>query len=201
LQGTAFRHEHLDGVGSDNDVGDARLGFWTGVVAKPLRVSLGITLGLPTGNGRDFTAQYGPGSARVLPSGTGDFTVEYRVALGYALRRFAYVRGEVGYLMRTSGYDDAFVYLLEVGAQLPWRFVDRFWLRARLDGVESFAKDAQSSLTPTGLGNGVTRTGLGGELSYRIVYGLAAVIGVEGPLRGRSVLDAARVKTGLSYAW
>jgi hypothetical protein len=210
LEGTLYRRNRLVNQGYTEGVGDFRVGLWTGLVTSPVRLSFGLTLGIPTGDaeprapGGDEVAQQ---TARLLPTGDGEWDVEGRLALGYAfggVRRWPprhYVVAEAGYWLRTNRFADAFVYRLELGTQLPWRVVDRFWLALHLVGVESFASQRQASLAFSGLGNGVTYTAYGAELSAAIWRGLGALLGVDSAFRARSLAAGAQLKVGVSYQW
>jgi hypothetical protein len=211
VDGTLFRYNGIADSGHTYGLGDFRVGLWTGLVTKPVRLSFGVTVGLPTGDplpaapsGSDADAQL---VARSLPTGDGEWDIEGRLALGYAFggkRRWPvthYLVAEVGYWLRTAGFADSFVYKLELGTKFPYTFIERFWFSLRLSGVESFASNADAAMNATGLGNGVTYVATGVEISARIWRGLGASVGLDGALRGRSVAAALQVKAGLSYQW
>lgn len=211
VDGTLFRYNRITDAGATLGVGDWRLGLWTGLVTKPVRLSFGVTVGIPTGDptphapaGADADAQE---IARSLPTGDGEWDVEGRFALGYSFggkRRWPlvhYLVVEAGYWLRTAGFSDDFVYKVELGTGLPWRIVDRFQLILRLAGIESFASNQKAAQNATGLGDGVTYTSPGIELYGRIVRRLGASVAVEGALRARSLPAAAQVRATISYTW
>ena len=211
VDGTLFRYNRIADAGATYGAGDWRVGLWTGLVTKPLRLSFGVTVGLPTGDARpnagagaDADAQE---IARSLPTGDGEWDVEGRLALGYSFggkRRWPlthYLVVEAGYWLRTAGFSDDFVYKVELGTGFPWHGFDRFLLILRLAGLESFASNDKAARNATGLGDGVTYTSPGLEVYGRIVRGLGASVAVEGALRARSVPAAAQVRVTLSYTW
>jgi hypothetical protein len=211
VEGTLYRRGEIRDQGYTEGFGDARLGLWSGLVEKPVRFSVALLVGIPTG---DSAPSAGPSAdadaqqiARSLPTGDGEWDVEWRASLGYSFggaRRWPlihYLVAEAGYWLRTNGYADAFTYKLELGVQFPWKFVERFWLMGRLTGVESFATQKQASMGATGLGNGVTYTAYGVELYGRIYRGLGASLGIDSAFRARSLPAAAQLKVGVSYQW
>jgi hypothetical protein len=209
VDGVPYRYNELVGQGYTQGVGDWRIGAWTGIVTHPLRLALAMTLGIPFG---DPHPSAGPSAsvaqqqlASSLPTGDGEYNVEWRISAGYAFGRYPrypvshYVVAEAGYWLRTGGIADSFVYHVEIGTQLPYKYVDRVTVILRLNGVESFASNAQAAATQTGLGNGVTYVAPGVELYGRIWRGLGASIAWDDALRARSLPAAGQLKVSLSY--
>jgi hypothetical protein len=209
VDGVPYRHNELVGQGYTQGVGDWRIGAWSGILTRPFRLAVAATVGIPFG---DAHPSAGPSAtvaqqqlAASLPTGDGEFNVEWRVSSGYAFGRYPryplshYVVAEIGYWLRTGGIVDSFVYHFEIGTQLPYQYVDRLILILRLNGVESFASAAQASLTQTGLGNGVTYVAPGVELYGRVWRGLGASIAWDDAVRARSVPAAGQLKVSLSY--
>lgn len=216
-----FRYNTLRDQGATYGLGDMRLGFFSGLLTQPLRLTAAFLLGIPSGDPAPITAADDEAQliARSLPTGDGEVDFEPRLSLGYSFggKRYwplqHYIVAEAGYWLRTAGrsrdpggrlvrsdFADAFTYRAELGSKLPFVFVERFWLILRLTGVESFASDLAASFTcATGLGNGVTYTAYGFEIAGRIVRGLGANLGVDGALRARCVAAAPNLKVGLSY--
>jgi hypothetical protein len=182
-------------------MGDWRLGAWTGVVERPVRLSLGATATMPIGSPTPRDVQ--PGG---LPLGSGEFSLDLRAAFGWSwpggrrwpLRHYFVV--EAGYWRRQI-FADSFVYRAEVGVQLPWRVVDRVWLIGRLFGVESFASDARATADPTGLNDGFTVVAPGFEGVVRLWRGLAVGAGFETALRARAVAAGKQVHATVSWQW
>lgn len=210
-----FRRNALSGGASVQGIGDARVGLWTGLLTAPFRLTFGVNLGLPLGDADLQVSADGDvdgAAAASLPTGDGEFDVEPSLLFGYAfggqswpLRHF--VVAGAGYWLRDGAviggvrrsFSDAFTYRLEVGSQLPGEILGRFWLIVRVSGVESFASDAETAASPTGLGNGVTYTSYGVELSGRIYGGLGASVGFASAFRARGIVAAAPLRFGLSY--
>lgn len=187
--------EHTTGMG------DWRFGVWSGLVTRPVRLSVGATLTAPLGSPTPRDAQ--PGR---LALGSGELALDLRAALGWSWpggRRWPlrhYVVVEAGYWRRQL-FADAFVYRVELGVQLPWRVVDRVWLVGRLIGVESFASTARATADPTGLNDGFTVVAPGVEGVVRLWRGLAVGAGFETALRARAVAAGKQVHATLSWQW
>lgn len=222
FEGQLFRYNLLVDQGATYGLGDLRLGFWTGLVEKPLRLSAAMLLGIPSG---DPSPSAGPGAdaegtliARTLPTGDGEADVELRLSLGYSFGRARrwpldhYLVAEAGYWFRTRGrsrdlqgnlvfsdFSDAFTYRAELGTKLPFRFLDRFWFIFRMAGLESFASSIEASRTcATGLGNGVTFNAYGFEVAARVWKGLGLSLGLDSAFRARCVAAGVNLKTGVS---
>ncbi len=211
-----FRRNSLEDQGATFGLGDIRLGFWSGVIEAPFRLTLGVDFGIPTGdnspdsdNPDDFQAQ---SISRSLPTGDGEFDVEPAVLLGHSfgggswpLRHF--VVAKFGYWIRTSAtiddvkqsFSDAFNYRFELGTKIPAKVFDRSWLITRFYGTESFASNEEASQGTTGIGNGVTHTSFGVEVTGRIVGGLSAAFGIDGAFRARSIISGVPLRFTLSY--
>jgi hypothetical protein len=124
FEGQLFRYNRLVGQGATYGMGDMRLGFWSGLVTKPLRVTGAILLGIPSGDPApkagsataDLSASdpqqslyraYLQDVARTLPTGDGEVDVELRVSLGTSfgkVRRWPlehFLIAEAGYQFRT----------------------------------------------------------------------------------------------------
>jgi hypothetical protein len=207
LDAQVYRRNVLQDQGLTEGLSDVRVGFWTGLLTSPVRLSLGLLFGLPTGDsgpkarpGADSDAQI---TARSLPTGDGEFDVEARLAFGYSfgIRRWLahYIVAEAGYWTRTRGFADALTYNFELGIKVPRTFFDRFWIIARFFGVESFASQEEASMTATGLGNGVTYNAFGVQLFGRIWKALGASIGVDSAFRARSIAAGRNLRFTLSF--
>jgi hypothetical protein len=216
-----LRYNTLINQGATYGLGDMRLGFWSGLVTAPVRLSAAFLVGIPSGDPSPFGGGDDEAAliARSLPTGDGEVDFEPRLSLGYSfggVRRWPllhYAVIEAGYWIRTSGrsrdplgrffttdFADAFTYRGELGTKLPFPFVERFWIILRMMGVESFATQLAASFTcATGLGNGVTYNAYGVEIAGRIVRGLGANLGVDGAFRARCVAAAPNLKVGLTY--
>jgi hypothetical protein len=211
VDGVPYRRNELVGQGRTDGVGDWRVGAWSGIVTRPFRLALATTVGIPFGDAHPSAGANAAVAdqqvASSLPTGDGTWNIEWRVSAGYSFGprgRYPlqhYVVAEAGYWLRTGGISDSFVYRLELGTSVPYRFVDRFLLILRLGGIESFASNATATLATTGLGNGVTYTSIGAELYGRIWRGLGAAIGYDDAVRARSVPAAGQLKVSLSWVY
>jgi len=218
-----LRYGRLLGQGDTYGVGDLRMGFWTGLVTNPVRLTAAFIAGVPIG---DPSPTAGPGAAaeaeliaRSLPTGDGEADFELKLSFGYSFGKKPrwplehYLVAEAGYWFRTQGHSrdlsgnvvfsqfaDVFTYKAELGTKFPWRFIERFWFIVRLAGIESFADGVSAQNTcATGLGNGVTYTAYGVELAGRIYKGLGANIGIDSAVRARCVASGANFKIGLTF--
>jgi hypothetical protein len=210
VEGTLYRKNRLVGQGATDGFGDVRLGAWSGLVTQPVRLALGITVGIPTGDPRPSAPSADPEAqliARSLPTGDGEVDVEGRLALGSSFGRTPkwpvehYLVVEAGYWLRTAGFSDAFVWRVELGTRFPWRFIDRFWWIWRFSGVESFASTTEAAQNATGLGNGVTFIAPGIEVYGRIWRGLGASVALDSALRARSVAAGVNLRFAVSWQW
>ncbi len=91
LDGELYRHNELEDQGATQGIGDLRVGAWSGVVVAPIRVTVGATVKLPTGDpspdAEGVDAVDRPGArliARSLPTGEGAVVVEPALRLGTA---------------------------------------------------------------------------------------------------------------------
>jgi hypothetical protein len=182
-------------------MGDWRFGAWSGVVDKPVRLSLGAIVTVPLGSPAPRDLQAGR-----LPLGSGELALDVRASFGWSwpggrrwpLRHYFIV--EAGYWRRQL-FTDSFVYRAEIGVQLPWRVVERLWLIGRVLGVESFASDAQATADPTGLDEGFTVVAPGVEGVVRLWRGLAVGAGFETALRARAVAAGKQLHATVSWVW
>lgn len=210
FDGQLYRRNTLEGQGFTDGLSDTRIGAWTGLLVAPVRLSFGLLVGLPTGDsapkagaGADADAQH---LAATLPTGDGEADVELRLSMGHSFGGGKkgwplahYLQVDAGYWLRTSGFADAFTWALEVGTKFPWTFVERFWVIAKVFGVESFTGSDGAAATFTGLGNGLTFTAFGVQLYGRIYKGLGAAVQVDGAFRARGVAAGANLRFSLVY--
>jgi hypothetical protein len=211
FDGVLYRRNTLEGQGFTDGLSDIRIGAWTGLITKPVRLSFGLIVGLPTGDslpkapsGSSAAAQE---VASVLPTGDGEADVEARFSFGHSfgatkkgfwpLRHF--VQLDAGYWLRTKGYADGVTWAAELGTQFPYPVIGRLWFIFKLFGVESFASNAEAAANFTGLGNGVTFTAFGLQVFGRIWRGLGAFAQVDGAFRARGVAAGANLRFGLSW--
>ena len=207
-EGVALRSASLDQLGSTLGVGDWRFGLWTKLPVPRVKLAIAAIVGAPIGDAHPSAGKGASADAaavaRSLPTGDGEADVELKLSFGHSFggaRRWPlrhYLVVEAGYWLRTKLHD-AFTWRAELGTNLPWRFVDRFWVSLRLTGVESFATNAQAGQSATGLGDGVTFVSPGFGIYGRIHKGLGASVGLDSAFRARSVLAGAQLFVNLSY--
>jgi hypothetical protein len=200
VESTLVRDNAQGGVHTTG-LGDWRIGAWSGVVTRPVRLALGATLSVPVGSPttRDVEAPH-------LELGAGELALDARASFGWSwpggrrwpLRHYFIV--EAGYWLRQY-FADAFVYRVEIGLQLPWRVVERVWLVGRVFGVESFASRARATADPTGLNDGFTVVAPGFEGVMRLWRGLAVSAGFETAVRARAVAAGKQVHATVSWQW
>ncbi len=112
------------GVAIQNDgLGDIDIGVKYQWQAEPFVLSTQLLAKLPYLYDEDDT----------LPLGNGQEDIEAKVLVGKSLGSLGYVGFELGYRFRTDEPSDEIRYLIEYGVSLS----DNFYLRAKLDGIES----------------------------------------------------------------
>jgi hypothetical protein len=199
LSSEVLRHNRLQNRGSTFGLGDTRLGFWTGVVTEPVRISLGFVTGLPTGDPRPDAGAGADRDALLiaasLPTGDGEWDFSPRVALGWSFSGGNYLLAETGYALRTQNFADAIDYRLEVGV----RFFERFLLIGKFYGTESFASTATVQDGFSGLGNGVTHTSFGAAIHARLINRFGVSIGADTAVRARGIVAATPLRFGVSW--
>jgi hypothetical protein len=215
LEGEIFRRNEMQDLAATQGFGDIRVGLWSGLLVAPFRLSAGVKLGLPTGDpapeageGADDDAQT---AAAVLPTGDGEYDFEPGLRLGYGFggkgRAWPlehYVTAGLGYWVRTGGISDAVTYSAELGTKVPVFILDRFWWVVRMTGIESFASAddiASGSGNLGGLGNGVTYTSVGAEVSVAIWGGLSASLAYETAFRARRIISGAPLRFALAWEY
>jgi len=90
---------------------------------------------------------------------------------------------------------------MELGINLPWKIIERVWFLVRVLGTESLTDNANVLPTPTGIGNGVAFTTIGGEVSIKLALGAGIAVELDAPVRGRAIAAAPQVKLSLFQLW
>ena len=216
LEGQPYRRTAFDGKSLSEGSGDWRVGFWSGLVTRPFRLTAALIAGVPIG---DAAPQPKAGTAAIkeaptLPLGDGENDLEFRLSAGHSFgqaRRWPlshYLVAEFGYWLRSRGFAQAINYRLELGTKLPWRFIDRLWIILRFVGSESFIPSDRLQLepitvlpNPTGIGNGVTYMVVGGEFFFRLYRGLGVSVAVDIALRARLLPAGAAPRLALTYEY
>lgn len=211
LDGEMYRHNELEDQGATQGIGDLRVGAWSGVVVAPIRVTVGATVKLPTGDpspdAEGVDAVDRPGArliARSLPTGEGAVVVEPALRLGttfgggaWPLRHF--FEAGAGYQARVDGAD-ALTWRAKIGVQWPISVLDRVWFVFAVDAQHSLADDADLlSASATGLGEGVTYVSPIYQLHVRVWQGLGVFGSYAGAFQAKRIIAAPSKQVGLSY--
>ena len=207
LQGELFRKNILDEAGATSGLGDLRVGAFTGLVTDPLRLSVGVLVGIPTGDDEPSAGADADGFARataaLLPTGDGEVDTAFVVALGRSFGGggypfWHYATANVGYWLRGEEITDAITWGLEFGTSPAAPGWDRLSLALRLLGVEPL-ETSEMGVRFSGLGDGVSYTSVGAELSVRTVDALRVGLGYETAIAATSLPAAAAFKFLLSW--
>jgi len=212
LEASLYRWQGLDGVGHTDGPGDSRIGLWTGVLRKPLNLTIGVILGNPSGTPKPTGGGVSPGLlgdqiARTLPTGTGAYDAELRVAVGKVLGPGHlwpfrhYIEASAGYWLRTAGFAQQFTYKLEVGTTPLIPYLDRVTVILRLSGVEAVTDGKNLLVSPTGLTSGASWLAYGFEVAVRLPMGMGAAIGLDSAGHGRVVAAGEQLKVSLIQTW
>lgn len=209
LEGELFRRNILKNQGATAGFGDLRAGFWTGLVEKPFRLSMGVLVGFPTG---DATPTAGPGAtpeeeaiARSLPTGDGEFDVHVRIAIGHSFGggRWPlqhYALGEFGYAVRNQGLTDQLIYRAEFGTRIDRAGWDRLLLILRLSGTQLLGDPSFAGQSFSGLGEFAVLSP-GGELAIRVWDQLHLSAGAAGALVAKNLPASPQFKFGISWEY
>ena len=206
FQSELLRRSQLSEQGATLGIGDTKVGLFSGLLTDPIRLTLGVYFGFPTGDsapsaGGDADAQAHE-IARSLPTGDGEWDVEPRLLFGASFGGESwplqhYLTAWIGYAVRTSGFSDSINYWLELGTKFPVVVLDRIWWWVRLNGVESFGGGAAPAAP--GLGDGVTYTTLALGFHAQLYGGFGVLFGVDLAFRARNIISAIPIRGGLFY--
>jgi hypothetical protein len=212
VDGTIYRNSRSRDLRAAG-VGDWNIGFWSGLVTRPVRLTANVTFTIPVGSPSPASAPCREGGPPpfCLPNGAGAAGIEGRLSFGYSfggwrywpLRHYLVLEG--GYWARLSGFADAVTFRGEFGIQLPWKGIRRFWFTGHISGLNSFASAAELRPTfrgeITGVGNGISYAGYGFEIFARVIKGLGVAFGADSAIYSRLVPLGAQIKAGLSYEY
>ncbi len=207
LAGELFRKNILENQGSTQGLGDFQIGAWTGLVVKPVRLSFGFLVGLPTGDptpsaGENATPEE-EAIARSLPTGDGEVDVNFRLALGHSFGGGKwplqhYVLIEIGYAIRTQGLTDQFVYRGEFGARIDRKGWDRMLLILRLSGAELLGDPSFAGQSFAGLGEfAVISPGF--EFLVRVWDQIQVGFALDGAVRAQNLPATGLLKFTVSW--
>jgi len=223
--GELLRRNVLLDQGAVTGVGDLRVGLFTGLLQEgPHRLSLGVQVGVPTGDdnpgapGNDGAAQI---VAQSLPTGDGEVDVTWSLSYGHGFRlgttADAWTTASIGYALRNARrplrgddrgdldgdgerdrFTDQVVYSAELGGRplaVGW---DRLYGLVRWTGAVLLG-DARQASGFAGVGDGISFLALGAEVGVRVWRRLVLSAGVDGPLLATSLPGGATVQG--SVAW
>jgi len=213
LSSELLRNNILTEQGETMGFGDMNVGLWSGVITKPFRLSLGVNVGLPTGD--PLPEDRGDGAndnsssvANSLPTGDGELDFTPGVAFGYSfgganstwpLVHYLVIKG--GYQIRTKeNLKPSVSYKVELGSKLPGGMLERFWLITRFFGLEGLSLSEDSTGSIGGTGN-FTHTTLGLELFSRLGSGFGVSASTDLAVRAKGIVAGIPLKVALSYEY
>lgn len=204
VDGEIYRYNELAQQGATSGLGDTRLGLWTGLYQKEVKVSAGVRTEFPTGDPEPSAPGDNPQTeiiANSLPTGDGAFDIAPSLALGYSLGGAdtvrSYLTGTGRYAFRLGGRPDAVEWRAEVGVQFPIQVLDRFWFAGRVRGLHPLADASERSFS--GLSGGAAHVSPGLTVSAEIFEGFGLRGAVEGALFAQNVVAAAPLQVGAFY--
>lgn len=178
-----------------NSIGDIDLTLKYGLTAPGSKfpLSLSLLFGLPTGKSV-------AGALNNLQTGDGEFNqlIQLDAGTGFQLSNSAnaYFSTYLGLNHRTEGFSEEFRYGLEFGAGL---MNQKFWLIARLNGVESFKNgDNAASINSTGIfANNTEYTSISFEANYYVSDQAGLSVNFASAFRGEIIAAAPSYSVGV----
>ncbi|MEN7550530.1 hypothetical protein AAG747_21600 [Rapidithrix thailandica] len=162
-----------------NSIGDADITLKYGILkAGPYVGALSLTLGVPLG-------EPSGGRTELLQSGDGEFNQMLTFELSRSFGKgHQYVSLLLGFNNRTENFSDEFRYGAEFGAK-----VKRFWLIARLYGIESFENGNEAIIANNGIfSNNLEYLSLSPEIAYEWSEQMGVSVGAGFALQGKRIL-------------
>lgn len=204
-EGELYRVNELEDQGRTAGLGDIRLGAWTGLLQGDHNLSLGLQLGVPTGDpnpGEGIEDNDARNIANVLPTGDGNLDITPSLAYGLGFGGdwwplYHYLSASAGYVLRTDGAADAFEYRTELGIMAPYPVIRRVWFVFALSGLEPIGEPRDAGFA--GLGDGVTYTGIAFGANVSIWRGLGVLFRLESAVRAQNIIAAGPLKVGLFW--
>ncbi len=215
IDGELVRRNVLVDRGATTGLGDIRIGLFTGLVTKPVNLSFGVLVGLPTGDPLPQSDDPSQAvTANLLPTGDGEVDITPTLALGHGFRWRKvdqFVQATLGYAIRTTPREvaigepvdirDQLVYRAETGIRIDRTFIRRFLFIVRFAGQftvqgrdEGFSRQGVA-----GLGDGVEFHAFGLETLVKVHGGFGVGFGMDSVFFARNVPAAAAFKLSLSY--
>ncbi len=205
LQGELYRRNELAEQGATAGLGDLRLGAWTGLLQGQHNLSLGLLFGLPTGDDNPGEGIDDPEQriiASSLPTGDGNFDITPTVAYGLGFGGgfwplHHYFTASVGYMLRTGDAGDSVEWRAELGAQAPYPVIRNVWFVLSLSGLDPVGNTTTGGFS--GLGDGVTYTGIAFGANIAIWRGLGLLFRLETAVRAANIISGGPLKVGLYW--
>lgn len=175
-----------------NSVGDINLGMRYGFLKnKRVVASIGLTLGLPTGNSQG-------GSDGSFQTGDGEFNQLVKTTVGLPFKlgnTSAYAKSYVGFNNRTQNFSDEF----RAGAEVGFNFIEPLWVLGRLNVVESLKNGSLSAQSSQGsiFANNIEFMAAGIEASYSFSEKWGVSINYTSAFRGEIVFAAPSYSAGV----
>lgn len=173
-----------------NSVGDINVGFKYGLIQnKPFVLSVGLTLGIPSGNP-------GGGNTQLLQSGDGEFNQFLELSAGYSLAGGkAYLGANVGINNRTSNFSEEFRYGFEAG----YNFTKKFLGIVKVDGIESFMNGDAAGTANGIFSNDTEFLVITPEIIYTLKNNFGVTANVAAAVYGRRILASPSYSFGIFY--
>lgn len=120
-------------------LGDLRLEFKHSLLKKILPLAISVAPEIPTGRANNFANSIVNDFERInLPSGDGEFNVWTTLATSFALGDFPFYGSLFGSYNYRTQYDGiSFSDQMAVGVEFGYKFFDKVWVNARLNGLTS----------------------------------------------------------------
>ncbi len=173
-----------------NSIADIDVGVTYGLIQnKPFVLSVGLTLGLPTGD-------TGGGDTQLLQTGDGEFNQLIQLQAGYAIPNSrAYLGASVGFNNRTNDFSDEFRYGLEAG----YSFTPSWTAIVKMDGIQSF-ENGDALGTMNGIfSNNTEYLIVSPELIYTLKERYGVLANASFPLSGQNILAEPSYSFGIFW--
>lgn len=204
VDGEIFRYNELARQGATSGLGDMRLGLWTGLYQRDVKISAGLRTEFPTGDPEPSAPGDNPQTeiiANSLPTGDGAFDLAPSLAVGYGVggenRVRSYLTGVGRYAIRFGGRSDAVEWRAEVGVQFPFPVLNRFWFAGRIRGLHPLSDSSGRSFS--GLSGGAAHVSPGFSMRAEIFRGFGLQGSLEGAMFARNIVAAVPVQFGAFY--
>lgn len=209
-QGDIFRHNDIETRGTTRGVGDMQLGFWSGLLDEPFRISAGMEFGFPTGDAdAGLEADQSTGSARQpLPNGDGEFDITFSLATGVSINTEKWPlahfwKTTAGYQLQTEGARDAITWGTSFGIRVrDVPVLERIWIIPHISGRHALGSGSpESAPAITGLSDSTSYLSPGFTVTADIYEGLGVKGGMGSAFQARNIVASASWTVGVFYDW